>query len=91
MPYCPVYCENQVHFFPFSADDKVVADYANISIPEVAKLPYDDYLLFRRDGYITNWQKTEWGREYLEECWISQQTKPDRAALRKRFSKSKEG
>lgn len=87
VPCCPSTEENQVYFYPYTADEKVVADYANITIAEVDLLPYADFLLYKRDGYIHDWLKTEWGRKYLEDCWIMGQTKPDRATLREQFGK----
>ena len=85
MPSCPWFDEGTVYYLPYTAEDKVVADYANISIFDVGNLNYDDYLLFRRDGYISLYSKTEAGLKYLEECWISEQTEPDRNKLRENF------
>jgi hypothetical protein len=31
--------------------------------------------------------KSEKGREYLEKCWVLEQTEPDRKALRKKAGK----
>jgi len=50
-------------------------------------MPYDDYLYFMREAYIWKLNQTEEGREYLENCWRIKQTKPDRQALREKFSK----
>jgi len=46
----------------------------------------DDYMALQRDAYIHKLIQTEEGREYLEKCWILEQTKPDRQKLRDRFS-----
>ena len=62
-------------------------DYARLNFFEVEHLPIDIYLGLQRDAYIFNLQQTESGREYLEQCWILSQTKPDRGALRERFGR----
>lgn len=41
------------------------------------------YLQLRRDAYIHVLQQTEKGREYLENAWRLEQTKPERDKLRK--------
>ena len=45
------------------------------------------YLVWRRDAFIHKWSQTEKGREYLDNAWRMEQTKPDRAALRKKLGK----
>lgn len=60
-----------------------MADYAGISMIEVNELCYYDYLLLLRDAVIYRCSQTESGREYLEQCWILEQSAPDRKALRK--------
>jgi hypothetical protein len=62
-----------------------VADYAGISLPEVGALDYIQYLGWRRDAYIHRLEQTSEGREYLRNAWRMTQTKPDRAALRRKF------
>lgn len=51
----------------------------------------DEYLFYLREAYIHYMNETEEGRKYLKECYISEQTKPDRQALRRRFGKKKGG
>lgn len=60
-------------------------DYLHISIFELQKLPIDIYLYFMREAYITNLSSTEEGREYLNNCWRLEQTKPDREKIRSNF------
>lgn len=43
------------------------------------------YLQLRRDAYIHGLQQTEKGREYLENAWRLEQTKPERKKLREKF------
>ena len=45
------------------------------------------YLTWRRDAFIHKWSQTEKGREYLDNAWRLEQTKPDREALRKKLRK----
>lgn len=44
-----------------------------------------EYLTVARDAYISDLNKSESGRDYLEQCWIAEQTVPDRAALKAEF------
>lgn len=66
---------------------KVVADYANMSIPDVLELPLLDYLELFRDAVIYNNLRTEEGRQRLDDAWILEQTKPDRNALKEFLQK----
>jgi len=62
-------------------------DYARLNFLEIEQLPVDVYLGLRRDAFIYKLNKTEKGREYLENCWIMEQTSPDREKLKQRFGK----
>ena len=64
-----------------------MADYARLSLPEVRKLDYIQYLIWRRDAFIHMLNGSEAGREYLDNAWRMEQTKADRAALRKKLGK----
>lgn len=64
-----------------------MADYARLSLPEVEALDYLTYLTWRRDAFIHKWSQTEQGREYLDNAWRLEQTKPDREALRRKLRK----
>ena len=59
-----------------------MADYANMSIPDVLELPLLDYLELYRDAVIYNNLRSEEGRQRLDDAWILEQTKPDRSALK---------
>ncbi|MEE1401496.1 MAG: hypothetical protein UF305_04325 [Oscillospiraceae bacterium] len=50
-------------------------------------LDYIQYLSWRRDAYIHRLEQTSEGREYLKNAWRMTQTKPDRAALRRKFGR----
>lgn len=85
-PSCPD-DEQEGHLSAVTGDDKFVADYAGISIFQVQELDVFTYWQFLRDAVIFACQQTESGREYLEKCWVAQQTEPDRKILRKYFGK----
>lgn len=63
-------------------------DYLNISIFEVQEMPLDIYLYFVREAYIYKLEQTKEGREYLDNCWRMEQTKPDRAKIRERIQET---
>lgn len=64
-----------------------MADYSGLSLPDVEALDYLTYLTWRRDAFIYRWSQSEKGREYLDNAWRLEQTKPDREALRKKLRK----
>jgi hypothetical protein len=66
--------------------DKLVCDYARISFFDLEDLPVDEFKFLLREAFIYKMNQTEAGREYLEKCWILEQTTPDRKKLRERFS-----
>lgn len=66
---------------------RLVAEYTGLNFHEIGALDYGTYLLWLRDAYIHMMNQTEAGREYLDDCWRMQQTKPDRGALREKFGK----
>lgn len=64
-----------------------MADYAGLSLIEVGRLDYIQYLVWRRDAFIYMMSRTEAGQEYLDNAWRFEQTEPDRSALRKKFGR----
>lgn len=76
-----------MHYKVDSIGEKMVMDYLRISILEVQEMEIDVYLYFMREAFIYERQKTEEGREYLENCWRIEQTVPDRKAIREKFTK----
>ena len=54
---------------------------------QIGELDLIQYLAWRRDAYIYMLTRTESGQEYLDNAWRMEQTKPDRAKLRKKFGK----
>lgn len=64
-----------------------MSEYTGLNFQEVGQLNYLQYLTYRRDAFIYRLNQTEKGREYLDNAWRMEQTKPDRAALRKKLRK----
>lgn len=61
----------------------LVASYTGLNFREIGELNYIEFLALRRDAYISHLEQTESGLEYLRNAWRMEQTKPDRAALRR--------
>lgn len=63
----------------------MVADYTGLTMLEVENLDIVIYLSYRRDAFIYKLSQTEKGREYLNNAYRLDQTKPDRKSLRDQF------
>lgn len=70
---------------PHTAWQRAVYQYSGIPIDRQGELRLDEFYTLRRDAFIFSLSQTENGREYLEECFIAEQTEPDRERLRKHF------
>lgn len=66
---------------------RLVAEYSGLNFHEVGQLDYGTYLLWLRDAYISGLNASEDGRQYLDDCWRMEQTKPDRAKLHHKLGK----
>lgn len=66
-------------------DLNLVAAYTGMSFSELMELDCITFKMLLRDAFIDRMRKTEEGRDYLENCWLIQQTKPDRKRLKKEF------
>ena len=66
---------------------RLVAEYTGLNFHQVGQLDYGTYLLWLRDAYIAGLNRTEEGRQYLDDCWRMEQTKPDRGKLSAKFGK----
>lgn len=64
-----------------------MAEYTGLNFLEVAQLNYLQYLVWRRDAFIHWLSRSEAGQEYLDNAWRMEQTKPDRAGLRRKLGK----
>lgn len=88
MPYYPGGCSgDEVHYRLNTKGEKLVIDYLNITIFDVQEMPIDLYLYFMREANIHKLMQTKEGREYLDNCWRMEQTKPDRKKLREKMRK----
>lgn len=70
-----------------TAWERLVCEYTGLNIAQVQGLPYDEYLLLRRDAFITAMRRTEKGRDYLKNAERLEQTKPDRKRLREKLGR----
>lgn len=79
MPYYPAKKDKNfdVKYTAYTVTDKLVADYANVSIYDVDKMPILDYWLLERDAFIAALSKTESGRKYLNDAYRINQTEAD--------------
>lgn len=66
---------------------RLVSEYTGLNFLQVGQLNYVQYLTYRRDAFIHHLSQTEKGQEYLDNAWRMEQTKPDRAALRRKLGK----
>lgn len=88
MPYYPGGGSgDEVHYRLNTKGEKLVIDYLNITIFDVQEIPIDLYLYFMREANIHKLMQTKEGREYLDNCWRMEQTKPDRKKLREKMRK----
>lgn len=88
MPYYPGGGNgDEVHYRLNTKGEKLVIDYLNITIFDVQEMPIDLYLYFMREANIHKLMQTKEGREYLDNCWRMEQTKPDRKKLREKMRK----
>lgn len=67
-----------------------MAQYANMSLPDVCDLLLDDYMLLLRDAFIARKLQSADGREYLDNAWRLEQTEPDMDGLRRTFGRQEE-
>lgn len=88
MPYYPGGGSgDEVHYRLNTKGEKLVIDYLNITIFDAQEMPIDLYLYFMREANIHKLMQTKEGREYLDNCWRMEQTKPDRKKLREKMRK----
>lgn len=69
IPYYPEKDKDDVKYYAYTAIDKMVADYANMSIYDIDKISIFDYRLLQRDAFISVMLKTKDGREYLKNAY----------------------
>lgn len=62
-------------------------EYTGYDFERIESLELFEYWLLLRDAVIYKNIQTEEGMEYLEKCWILDQTSPDRKKLREKVGK----
>ena len=67
-----------------------MAQYANMSLPDVCDLLLDDYMLLLRDAFIARKLQSEDGREYLDNAWRLEQPEPAVDGRRSTFGRQEE-
>lgn len=67
-------------------DLHLVAEYTKMSFSELMQVDCITFKMLLRDAYIDMMRQSEEGREYLENCWLLNQTEPDRHTLRREFT-----
>ena len=67
----------------------MVADYTGLNFIQIGSLDIITYYTWLRDAFIASMERTEAGREYLEDAWRMEQTEPDRKRLREKFGKER--
>lgn len=66
-----------------------MSEYTGLNFLQLEEVSYLRYLQWRRDAYIYRLNQTEEGREYLDNAWRMEQSKPDRIALRKKLKEER--
>lgn len=64
---------------------KIVADYAGISLFDVYQLDIFTYWALLHDAIVTTNAQTEEGRKWLHDAWRIQQTTPDAEKLHQKY------
>lgn len=78
IPVAPVKKEqDDVKYTIYTCSEKLVADYAGVSIYEAENIPILEYWLLERDAFIHAYSKSEKGREYLNNAYRLEQVEAD--------------
>lgn len=77
--------EQEEYLITETGDLKLISDYSGLDFEQCMNLDCYTYKLLLRDAYIYKLKQSEQGREYLENCYILQQTEPDRKALKNKW------
>ena len=80
--------EEKPYLLTDTGDLKLVSDYTGLNFNEVVQLNCITFKILAKDAFVDKLGQTEEGREYLENCWILTQTKPDRKRLREKYNRS---
>ncbi len=86
IPCCPTDEDNGDFLLPIGTlEEKYIFDYSGISFDNIQELNCFVYWLLLRDAYVYKLQQSPQGIEYLKKCVESNETKPDRKALKNKF------
>lgn len=77
--------EEKPYLYGDTEDIKLVSDYSRLNFDECLELDCYTYKALIKDAFIYKMKQSEDGRNYLEDCWLLQQTQPDRKKLREKF------
>ena len=77
--------EDDIHYNVETSDIKLVCDYTGLNFNEAIELDCFTFRTIFRDAFIDKLSQSEQGKEYLENCWIINQTEPDREKLRQKY------
>jgi len=67
--------------------ERLIHEHTGLNFWQIEDLDLVEYLLYFRDCMIYMLSQTENGKEYLEKCWLLEQTEPDKKRLRRKFAK----
>ncbi|MGE4213606.1 MAG: hypothetical protein AB7E42_02355 [Anaerotignaceae bacterium] len=77
--------EEKPYLYADTEDLKMVADYTGYNFDECMELDCYTFKSLVRDAFIYKSRQSESGKEYLEDCYLLQQTQPNRKKLREKF------
>jgi len=69
-------------------EEKLVSDFTGLNFNQVIEMDIFEYWALLRDAVIYKYSQSQEGQEYLNKCWILEQTKPQRDKLREKFGKT---
>lgn len=65
----------------------LIYEYSGIAFGDQRRLDVFTYWQIVRDAVVHKLEQTKAGREYLQHCWVGEQTEPDRKTLREMFGR----
>ena len=69
--------------------ENLVYEYTGLNFFQIQELNIVDFLYLRREAFINKMLGMEKGREYLDNAYRLEQTKPERDKLREKFGNPK--
>lgn len=70
-----------------SIEEKIVAEYAQIPLPQVGEFDLFTFYALLRDAVIFNHSQTKEGRKWLKNAWRITQTEPETEKLHKKYGR----